>query len=228
MIEEIIHIKSITKPKNIHIRLHKEDYFSKIETMPTLKQIQNYISYRRSLIGDNNNIDVVNDFILKFKSENVIDDNKMFVFGELLGRGDDNDHFQIFFTSKTLISRLKKGLIFHVDGTYKIIKYFYPIIVFGCSDVQHKFYPIAFGITSHESNIDYKRFLIELNLMSNCILNYDFNPQYIISDASKSIGTAISSVYPKSKLIMCWYHLKANIKKHAPSDFKEEINLNNK
>ena len=24
---------------------------------------------------------------------------------------------------------------------------------------------------------------------------------------------------------MCWYHLKANIKKHAPSDFKEEINL---
>ena len=59
MIEEIIHGKNICKPKNIHIKLHKEEYFSKIKTMPTLKQIQNYLMYKRSLIGYNNDINIV-------------------------------------------------------------------------------------------------------------------------------------------------------------------------
>ena len=36
-------------------------------------------------------------------------------------------------TSTTLIFRLTKGFIFHIDGTYKIIKYSYTIIIFGFS-----------------------------------------------------------------------------------------------
>lgn len=44
----------------------------------------------------------------------------------------------------------------------------------------------------------------------------------MIIDASKSIGTAIEKVYPETKFLMCWYHLKANIKKHAPKEKKME------
>jgi hypothetical protein len=51
-----------------------------------------------------------------------IQDDEFFVFGGDFGSGAENDHFQIGFTSKNLISRIKEGVIFHCDGTYKIIK----------------------------------------------------------------------------------------------------------
>ncbi|CAF1037438.1 unnamed protein product [Brachionus calyciflorus] len=68
-----------------------------------------------------------------------------------VGSGSDDDHCHFGLTSKKLIKNLVDGTIFHIDATYKIVKYCYPVIVFGFTDIARKFHPIAFMITTHET-----------------------------------------------------------------------------
>lgn len=81
-----------------------------------------------------------------------------------LGDGSDEEHFHLGFSSRKLISRMKeheamaKG-VFHLDATYKIVKYNYPLIVLGYTDLKRKFFPVSFMFTSHEKIDDFNHFL---------------------------------------------------------------------
>jgi hypothetical protein len=55
------------------------------------------------------------------------------------------------FLSKTLLSKVIDKEVFHLDATYRILKLCYPVIVFGVSDVNRKFFPVCFMITSYET-----------------------------------------------------------------------------
>jgi hypothetical protein len=48
--------------------------------------------------------------------------------------------------------------IHHIDGTYKITSYGYPLINYGVSDKCGQFHPVAFVITSHKTTEDLKLF----------------------------------------------------------------------
>ena len=47
------------------------------------------------------------------------------------------------------------GKVFHLYSTYRVLKLAYPFIDFGLSDINRKFLPISFMITSHETELDY-------------------------------------------------------------------------
>jgi hypothetical protein len=100
--------------------------------------------------------------VKKFVKDNGYHDNidskEYFTFGESIGNGTDENHFQVGFTSLDLLSRIPSGVIFHFDCTYKIVKVGYPLIVFGISDISRKFYPVCFMFTSHETSRDFKNF----------------------------------------------------------------------
>ena len=68
----------------------------------------------------------------------------------VVGNGADNNHFNASFSSMNLLKKLIYCGQFHVDCTYKIVKYFFPLLVFGITDFDRHFYPIAFMVTSHE------------------------------------------------------------------------------
>lgn len=206
------------QPKDIHVKFHKAEYLTRVQRIPTRKQLENNMAYRRRIIFESSSIDDLKHFINSFR---FINEDKMFIFGEKLGNGDDANHFQLMFSSKTLISKVLNGQVFHIDGTYKIIKYFYPVIVFGCSDVNRKFYPIAYAITSHKQNEDYVWFFTKLNEVCQTLLNFEFKPKYLICHASKAIGGAIETCYPDATLLMCWFHMKANIKNNITKDEKQ-------
>jgi len=111
--------------------------------------------------------------------------------------------------------------MFHIDATYKIIKYFYPLIIFGITDLNRCFFPIAFMVTSHEKTGDYIHFFKSLNKIASQLVpgpredfQFKFEPKNIVSDAAKSIAKAIKRTYPSCVLIMCWFHLKYNLRKH--------------
>lgn len=76
--------------------------------------------------------------------------NKEFSFGYKIGDGFDSNHLQISFTSLAWLYWINAypghHSIFHVDGTYKIIKNRYPVIVYGRSDVSGQFHLIAISI----------------------------------------------------------------------------------
>ena len=122
--------------------------------------------------------------------------HQMFVFGEQIGTGEDDDHFQCGLTSLNLLNRVEdicSSCVFHVDATYKIIKHCFPLIVFGYTDIARKFYPVCFIFTSHETTIDYTRFFTTLSELCG-FLNIKFMPSYIVIDASHAIANSIKKL----------------------------------
>ena len=156
---------------------------------------------------------------LRFKKG--LSEERLLVFGVELGNGTDKSHFHLGFTTIKLMLRIKlyKDGCYHIDATYKIVKYSYPLIVFGFSDVSRKFYPVAFMFTSHEETCDYEYFFqsfftlctqLEIQLK----IQIQFKPKFIVSDASKAIRRAIKTCIPDAFYVTCWFHVKLNVKKH--------------
>ena len=65
--------------------------------------------------------------------------------------------------------------VFHIDGTYKLIRNGFPLIVFGVSDIQGSFPPIAFCVTSNEEVDDftefYKGIISKISLINENFIN---------------------------------------------------------
>lgn len=73
-----------------------------------------------------------------------------------VGDGSDKDHIWIGLTSRKLLSRINEAEgHFHIDCTYKVLKYNFPLLVFGFSafyENKRRFYPIAFMICHTKPN----------------------------------------------------------------------------
>ena len=156
MIEEIIQQFEL-KAKRIHMKL----LISEVDVMPSLKQVQRYLKYKRDLIGDNSNIDEIASYIeqLKYVPLQTADD-ELIVFGCEIGNGSDSNHFHLGFSSIKLVRQIETfpHCCFHIDATYKIVKYAFPLIVYGISDIKRQFFPLAFMFTSHEQVEDFNHF----------------------------------------------------------------------
>jgi hypothetical protein len=74
------------------------------------------------------------------------------------------------------MSRIPVGVVFHCDATYKIVKVGYPLIVFGISDINRKFYPLCFMFTCYETNQDYVKFFKSLKKLA-ILLNIKLSPE---------------------------------------------------
>ena len=113
--------------------------------MPTYQQIKSYIDNRRRRIGENNDLEQLKAYINKHLTfqPGLSKDNELFTFGVDYGTGTDDDHFNCGLTSIKLLQQMEEinrnNGLFHLDATYKIVKYDYPLNVFGFSDLVHKF-----------------------------------------------------------------------------------------
>jgi hypothetical protein len=171
--------------------------------------------------GDKNNIDEVIKYIINRFYYNGIDPAELFFFGLKfdennkvnVGNGTDESHFNICFSTLKLLKRLENIGMFHVDCTYKIIKYFYPLLVFGITDYDRHFHPIAFMVTSHETEEDFKYFFVSLNTIAND-LKITFQLKSIVSDACHAMYNALNEVYLNIIIVLCWFHVKLNVRKH--------------
>ena len=130
-----------------------------------------------------------------------------FVFGGDYGSGADDDHFQLGFTSKTLLSRITEGVIFHFDGTYKVIKFGFPLLVFSIVDINRKFWSIVFMFTSYEQKNYFFNFFNKLKIISQ-LVGIILNPQYFVIDASKAIAYAIERCFQNCKIIYFFNELE--------------------
>jgi hypothetical protein len=119
-----------------------------------------------------------------------------------------------------MLSRVEQNGTFHIDGTYKIVKYNFPLIVLGITDMERHFHPIAYMFTSHEQEQDYDHFFDSLLQKCNSF-GFKFEPKVFCSDASSAIVNSIekrfcletSGHFSNCVIIMCYFHLRMNIKK---------------
>ncbi len=148
-------------------------------------------------------------------------------------------------TSKSLMYKCENKGVFHIDGTYKLIKNRFPVmgnnshinfniifililiykLVFGITDIAGEFHPIAYNITSHETEIDFKNFFSALTKLA-AQMGINFSPEFIMMDSSDATYNAVESVFPNSMILMCYFHMKQNILKNCQSMFKTEEEFN--
>ncbi len=106
-----------------------------------------------------NSIDIFETYVREKAERPIVADNELFIFGEKFGNGSDSDHFSCGFTTKKLMKNLElinnQDCIYHFDCSYKIIKYRYPLIVFGFTGINRKFFPLAMMFVSHETDADF-------------------------------------------------------------------------
>ena len=86
--------------------------------------------------------------------------------------------------------------IFHFNATYKILKYCYPLIFFGFTDVTRRFFPVAYMFISHEKTEDFTHFFEELDKVCTKF-NNEINPKYMVIDACRAIAKAIQKLLQK-------------------------------
>ena len=143
-------------------RLHDGQYDASIP-LPTLQQIRNY--RRRAIItptDGNVEFDQVTKLIDDLSYERGLDDKKAFSYGTKIGVGSDSDPFIVCFTSKHLLKNMSKYSehysVFHIDGTYKLVKNRFPVIAYGRSDTNGQLHLISVAISSHETTETYTHF----------------------------------------------------------------------
>jgi len=183
---------------------------------------------------NSNNIEIVKRFITEHRFRPDLSDTEMFFFnlkflketGELhIGDGSDIDHFNLCMTSKYLMRHIGEPGVTNLDGTYKITSYGYPLEVLGNTDIQGVMHPIAFMLTSHEQEKDFDFFYSGVKRLAEK-LDLVFNPSYIMQDAWRASYNSAIKAFPGVKVLMCFYHVKANIlknKKKIHDDFYDEF-----
>ena len=72
--------------------------------------------------------------------------------------GEPLIHPRIYITSKKLMRNAEKHGVHHYDGTYKLSRNGFIVVVWGVTDIQGQFHPIAFALVSNEQESDFTDF----------------------------------------------------------------------
>jgi hypothetical protein len=131
-----------------------------------------------------------------------------------LGDGSDEKHLHICMTSRKLMSNIESKGVHHIDGTYRITIYGFPLIVYGVSDQCGVFHPIAYMITSHEKEEDFEHFYKGLIECAES-LDLEYDPEFIMQDAQAASRSAVLKLFPNVNILMCYFHVKKNVKENC-------------
>ena len=104
------------------------------------------------------------------------------------------------------------GRSYCIDGTYKITFEEFVLVVFGGTDMKRRMHPIAFMLTSNECMEDYQFFYSSLKQICEN-LNIPIVINYLMQDASKAESSALHNSFPT--ILMCYFHVKENIKNYG-------------
>jgi len=77
-----------------------------------------------------NKIERIEERIKNNRYSTDLEDDDLFFFNsnDRLGDGSDKDHTHIMLTSRAMMSKCENKGVFHIDGTYKLIKNRFPVI----------------------------------------------------------------------------------------------------
>lgn len=121
-------------------------------------------------------------------------------------------NFQYVVTTPRLIKIASQLRIACTDGTYKINKHNYPVIILGAIDANQKLHVNAFSVTTKEETSNYK-FLFEAIKEAALLEGVIYSPEVLISDAAGAIVNGFTKVFPdvNKKHVTCWFHAKKAI-----------------
>lgn len=134
----------------------------------------------------------------------------------------DKIKFKALVTTKRLISNAVDKCIIHADGTYKLNREGYPLLVFGSTDSQRAFHIVAVGICDAETSDDYAFCFKGIKDTAFRVHGQNVNFDILVSDAAPAIKNGFDEVFPGQQTVTCYFHMKKRIE--AFDKFKKKEN----
>ncbi|KAE9118858.1 hypothetical protein PF007_g8778 [Phytophthora fragariae] len=141
-----------------------------------------------------------------------------------VGVGTEDDPYRIGLTCYQLLydyvqvqTNPDVAVIVHIDSTFNTVKQKYPAFVIGYSDRCGQFFPLGYFCTSKRKNADVGWCLRHLQRAILDTFHVHFQPEFVMTDADKAQYKASRNELPSSRVLMCWYHVTANVYKQARS-----------
>ena len=119
--------------------------------------------------------------------------------------------YNILFDYLTYLSQVENG-VFQCDGTYKLVKNNYILLICGCQDLGGIFHSCGYCLTSNEDADSYSFFIASLKEVASKI-ELPFNVSYLMNDGSKAVIAAGKQNFTNYTQLMCKFHAKFNMQK---------------
>ena len=91
------------------------------------------------------------------------------------------------------------------------------MLIYGVSDLHGQIHLVGFMLTSNEKKEDFSFFLNGLSSVCN-ELDLEFDPSWTMQDAQLSCKQAVEEVCENTTVLMCFFHVMANVKKFKLSN----------
>lgn len=117
--------------------------------------------------------------------------------------------FRYIISTRRLLQNSANSNVVQADATHKIIVQRYPVLVFGTTDMDHKFHLLGVMVSKTETSADFEFGFRAIREAIWLIERIDFNPQYLMADGAHAIGNGFKRVFGQDKTIrMCLSHMK--------------------
>ena len=129
--------------------------------------------------------------------------------------------FNLIFDYLTYLSQVQNKL-FQCDGTYKLVKNNYILLISGCQDLAGIFHSCGYCMTSNEDTDSYSFLMATLkDVASKIKLSFEIN--YLMNDGSKAAIAAGKDNFSNYTQLMCRFHAKFNIQKKLPKNIFQKL-----
>ena len=87
------------------------------------------------------------------------------------------------------------------------------MIVFGQSDMNDQFHLVCLGVSSHETELDFRKFY--QTLMDICFLcDIKFEPSFVVQNGCIASYNGREVVKYNLPILMCYFHVIKNVKEN--------------
>jgi MULE transposase domain len=167
---------------------------------PSQQKISNYkLTKKKKDDPGDMALEDLQDWITYHEPSDDLD--KAFVVRFWTGNGDANENlFRIALSTKRMLSYTPDKI--HCDSTYKLTVTAGGCFLLGFDDIERKFHPVIFGVSSRETADDFEWFY-------KCWKdnNEALEPAFIMSDAAEAIPNGAKKIWPTIKRLMCYSHV---------------------
>ena len=137
--------------------------------------------------------------------------DKVFVANTYFEAGlDEVKAMRIYFTTKRLMSLVKKTKHICIYATYKLLWQGFPVIIIGTTDRNKSFHPFGLVLSKDEKTEDYAFAFSSVKQLTKQLYDFDIYPNALVADAAQAITNAFKSVYGENyeyERIYCWAHV---------------------
>ncbi|CAF1306954.1 unnamed protein product, partial [Rotaria sordida] len=125
------------------------------------------------------------------------------------------DNIFVCITTRQLLSTCKWSCTLAIDCTYKITSCELPLLIFGTSDINRRYFPMGLClISTDETTKTFVTFLKGIQVWAATANHQPYTINVIMADGAPGLTAAVSNELPTCRRLMCWPHVLRKVREH--------------